>query len=448
VIVACGLLVACAAALLAPSPAAAAAPATTTATTTSPTTGTNASPAASTTVAGASINGTLLSGTKPVPGVKVTVSQNGKSVGTATTGPDGKFRIVVPGAGKYDVALDTSTIPSGFQLANPADAVRRGYQVYGAFPQFVVFAFKGASTGGVAQQSDADQLLNLFISGIRFGLIVGLAAIGLSLVYGTTRLVNFAHGELVTFGALVAFWFSTNTGGPQVGLVLATVLAFIAGGLFGGVLELGLWRPIAPRTSDNARMLVSIGLALFLRYFYQVIFTGNSRTYRQYSAQPPMKIWFIELPARDYISMIVCAVVLLAVGLLLQRSRLGTAVRAVASERDLAAASGIDVRQVILAVWVAAAALSALAGVLLAVSESVQWNMGFRLLLTIFAAVVLGGLGSPFGALVGALIVGVVQEVSTYWFPADYKVVFGLGILIVVLLIRPQGIFGVRERIG
>src|SRR5262249_50660498 len=194
-------------------------------------------------------------------------------------GGDGKFHVAVPGPGAYDVALDAATIPKRFQLSNPKDVVRRGYQVYGAFPQFIVFPFKGRSTheAAVAPESRAQHLFNLFVSGIRFGLIIGLCSIGLSLIYGTTRLVNFAHGELVTFGALVAFFFNTNTGGPQWSLAIATVLAVIFGGLFGGALELGLWRPITPRTTNNARMLVSIGLALFLRYLYQVIFTGSAR---------------------------------------------------------------------------------------------------------------------------------------------------------------------------
>jgi branched-chain amino acid transport system permease protein len=400
--------------------------------------------------AGPSINGTLVAGDTPISGVHVTVTKDGKPVGTAVTGADGKFRIAVPGAGIYSVTLDKSTIPTRFQLVNPSDISRPNFQVYGNFPQFVVFPFKGVSKTDLTAvpQSRFTHLLNLFVGGIRFGLIIGLCSVGLSLIYGTTRLVNFAHGELVTFGALVAFFFNADTGGPQLSLAIATVLAVVFGGLLGGALELGLWRPIAHRTTNNARMLVSIGLALFLRYLFQVIFTGSSRTFRQYSAQGPTKIGPIQLPVRDYVIMLVCVIALVGVAFVLERTRLGTAVRAVADERELASASGIDVGRVILAVWVGGAALSALGGVLLAVDESVQWNMGFRLLLTIFAAVVLGGLGSAYGAMAGGLVVGVASEVSTYWLPADFKIAVGLGILVLVLLVRPQGMLGVRERVG
>ena len=203
------------------------------------------------------------------------------------------------------------------------------------------------------------------------------------------------------------------------------------------------------RHSGNlARMLVSIGLALFLRYGFQVFFGSSNRSYRQYTTQDPIDLGPLNLPIKTYVIMAICLVALLAVGFGLQRTRLGTAIRAVADERDLAASSGIDVQRVILAVWIGGAALAALGGILLGVSQGVQWNMGFRLLLTMFAAVVLGGLGSAFGAMVGGLIVGIASEVSTYWIDADLKFAIALVILIIVLMVRPQGIFGVRERIG
>jgi branched-chain amino acid transport system permease protein len=144
----------------------------------------------------------------------------------------------------------------------------------------------------------------------------------------------------------------------------------------------------------------------------------------------------------------VSAIAQLLVALVLERTRLGTAVRAVADERDLSEASGIDVQRVITVVWIGCGALSALGGILLALSEGVQWNMGFRLLLTMFAAVVLGGLGSAYGAMVGGLVVGVASEVSTYWLDPDFKIAVGLFILVLVLLVRPQGILGVRSRVG
>ena len=122
--------------------------------------------------------------------------------------------------------------------------------------------------------------------------------------------------------------------------------------------------------------------------------------------------------------------------------------RAVADNKDLAESSGIDVERVILATWVLAGGLAALGGVLYGLTQEVVWDMGFTLLLTMFAAVILGGLGSAYGAMAGGLVIGVASELSTYWIEVEFKVVVSLMILILVLLFRPQGILGIRERVG
>jgi len=143
---------------------------------------------------------------------------------------------------------------------------------------------------------------------------------------------------------------------------------------------------------------------------------------------------------------VVAALVLVGVGLFLRRARLGTAIRAVSDNRDLAESSGIDVQRVILAVWVMSAGLAGLGGILLGLTETVSWNMGQRVLLVMFAAVVLGGLGTTFGAMAGGIVVGVVSDVSTFWLDSDLKIVVALFALILVLLVRPNGIFGFNER--
>ncbi len=145
----------------------------------------------------------------------------------------------------------------------------------------------------------------------------------------------------------------------------------------------------------------------------------------------------------------VSIVVILAFAWWLQRTRIGKATRAVSDNPSLAAASGIDVDAVVRVVWILAAALAGLAGILWAYFRpGIKWDMGSSILLLIFAAVVLGGLGTAFGALIGSLIVGILVEVSSLWIPADLKYVGALVILILILLFRPQGILGRRERIG
>jgi branched-chain amino acid transport system permease protein len=219
--------------------------------------------------------------------------------------------------------------------------------------------------------------------------------------------------------------------------------------LLGGGLDLGLWRPLRRRrTGTTALIVVSIGLALFLRYIFLVIFKGNPRSFEQFATQQPWNLGPLSILPKDAVIIVVAVAVLVTLGLLLERTKLGTAVRAVTDDPDLAESSGVDVKRIILVVWIVSAALAGLGGVLLGTSEAVQWDMGLRILLVMFAAVILGGLGTAFGAILGGLVIGVISEVSTFWFPTDYKIAFALLVLIIVLLVRPQGILGVRERVG
>jgi branched-chain amino acid transport system permease protein len=285
----------------------------------------------------------------------------------------------------------------------------------------------------------------LFVDGLRFGLLIAMCAVGLSLIFGTTGLTNFAHGELVTLGAVVAFFINSH----GVPLIAAALIAIVVGGLVGAANELGLWRPLRRRgTGLVAALVVSIGLSLAARYLIQTFYGGRSNAYIDYQSQLARNYGVFTLTDRDLYSIIISVIVLIGVAVMLQRTRIGKAMRAVADNRDLAASSGIDVNRVILVVWVMGGALAALGGVLLGLSDQVQWDMGFRLLLLMFAGVTLGGLGTAYGALVGSLIVGVFVQMSTLVIPDDVKYVGGLLLLIVILVIRPQGILGSRARIG
>jgi len=154
------------------------------------------------------------------------------------------------------------------------------------------------------------------------------------------------------------------------------------------------------------------------------------------------------MPPKDYFIIGVALVVLLGVGLVLQKTKLGTSMRAVADNRDLAESSGIDVRRTVLAVWMTGAGLAALGGTFLGLTQRISYQMGERQLLLIFAAVTLGGLGTAYGAILGGLSIGMASELSTLWLDNDLKFLVALAVLIVILLLRPQGILGKRERFG
>jgi branched-chain amino acid transport system permease protein len=224
----------------------------------------------------------------------------------------------------------------------------------------------------------------------------------------------------------------------------------LGGAALGLALDAGLWRPLRRKGLGVVQlMIVSIGLSLALRYTFQ-FFIGGA-TYQLPGASPaPIQFGPIRLSYIDLISMGVSIVVILAVAYFLLGTRIGKATRAISDNPQLAAASGINVDRVIRIVWVLAGALAALSGILWAYFRpGVRWDMGTQMLLLIFAAITLGGLGTAFGALLGALIVGLVVEVSTlFGVPSDLKYAGALVVLILILLIRPQGLLGRKERLG
>ncbi|WP_456547235.1 branched-chain amino acid ABC transporter permease [Blastococcus sp. SYSU D01050] len=388
------------------------------------------------------VRGTLTTNTTgPIEGVTVTVeTADGQEVGEAQSDERGRFSVPVPGPGEYVVTLDTDDLPEGVQLGGGGDTRTVTVELNGREP--VNFGLNTGERGG----SDRILAVQLFVDGLRFGLLIAISAVGLSLIFGTTGLTNFAHGELVTIGAIVAFYLNVDGGIP---LIASALIAVVVGGLIGALNEIGLWRPLRRRgTGLVAALVVSIGLSLAVRYLIQVIYGGRSNPYLDYQSQRARDYGAFALTDRDLYSIIISLVVLLGVALMLQRSRIGKAMRAVADNRDLAASSGINVDRVILVVWVMGGALAALGGVLLGLSDQIQWDMGFRLLLLMFAGVTLGGLGTAYGALVGSVIVGVFVQMSTLVIRDDMKYVGGLLLLIVILMIRPQGILGSRARIG
>jgi branched-chain amino acid transport system permease protein len=230
-------------------------------------------------------------------------------------------------------------------------------------------------------------------------------------------------------------------------IALPLAVALSAG--FGWVNDAALWRPLRKKgVGLIPLMIVSIGLSIALRYLFQIIY-GGSTVQLPGSGQLQLQFGPVSLSLIDILSMSISVVVLLGVAFFLLRTRIGKATRAVSDNPSLAAASGINVDRVIRIVWVLGGGLAGLSGILWAYFRpGVSWDMGFQILLLMFAAVTLGGLGTAFGALVGALIVGMLVEVSTLWIPSDMKYLGALVIMIIVLLFRPQGILGRKERIG
>ncbi|MEL0284426.1 MAG: branched-chain amino acid ABC transporter permease [Ilumatobacter sp.] len=386
-------------------------------------------------------------GTKfPVPDVVFIISdESGNEVATGSTNEEGDWSVSVP-VGTYSVLLDVSTLPAGVDLRNPDKN-----------PAQVVIDTPGKSKGalfplGEAAVSEvtAIEWVQLLVDGLKLGLLLAMCSIGLSLIYGTTGLTNFAHGEMVTFGAMMAFLFHvTGVFGWQSSLIVAALFVIVITGLAGGLFNQFVWRPLRRRgVSLIAALVVSIGFSIFLRYVMLYRFGGRAGFYRDYRIQEKWDfVWFTIAP-KDIVIRVLSVLILLGVGSALQFTRIGKAMRAVSDNRDLAESSGIDVERVIRWVWVSGSALAGLGGVMFGVTESIGWEMGFRTLLLMFAGVTLGGLGTAYGALFGSIIVGLFIQMSTLVIPTDMKNVGALVMLVVILLVRPQGLLGRKDRIG
>ena len=378
---------------------------------------------------------------KPLEGVLIQLEGGGYKA-EVVTDAEGKWRIGVPEKEPYTITLDESTLPKGVIVAEGDASIKAEF---GLTSNKSVNFFLGE--GVRVTVSLFDQLIDRMVNGLNFGLMLALASIGASLVFGTTGLSNFAHSEFVTFGALMALVFSTFVGWS---IWVAIPIALVMSGLFGYALDLGLWRPLRRKGVGIVQlMIVSIGLSLALRYVFQYFIGGGTYQLAGAGAAEIKLFGSVSLTVTDMVSMAVSIIVLVAVAYWLQRTRIGKATRAISDNASLAAASGIDVDRVIRIVWILAAALAGLSGILWAYFRpGIKWDMGAGILLLIFAAITLGGLGTAFGALVGSLVVGMIVEVSTLGIPSDLKYVGALIVLILVLLVRPQGILGRRERIG
>lgn len=393
---------------------------------------------------------------KAVPDVSISVEDSsGAEIGTAVTDATGVFDIAIPGEAidilgqVYTVKIDTDTLPDGTDLTNP-DQKSLDVTIQLMADRYVTFPIGDKITAG-SKLVEAGQLL---IGGLVFALLLAMASLGLSMIFGTTGLTNFAHGELITFGALMALVVDRLSGditiaGVNITMATAIVFAVIMSVLFGWLQDKTLWGPLRRRgTGLIAAMIVSIGFSIFLRNVYQYFWGGTSRNYTQWTSPRPWHVGPFTITPKEVGVIIFATIVLVIVSFAVQKTRIGKATRAVADNTALSASTGINVDRVISVVWAVGAGLAGLAGVLLGMTQGFDYQVGFKILLLVFAAVVLGGLGSIWGALVGSLIIGLFVEVSTVLIPAELKFVGALLVLIVVLLFRPQGLLGRAERVG
>jgi neutral amino acid transport system permease protein len=277
----------------------------------------------------------------------------------------------------------------------------------------------------------------LLINGIAIGSILALAAIGLTLTYGILKLSNFAHGDFMTLGAYLT-WLTNDLG---VNIWLSMIVGAVVTILAMLIAEYLLWKPMRDRrASDTTLIIISIGLALFIRNGILLFYGGSNQ---QYQLPVVRALEFGDLRIAYYRLVVVGLAIaaIIALHLILKNTKIGKAMRAVADNIDLARISGINVEQVVLWTWIITGTLTAFAGSMYGLIAVVRPNMGWFLILPLFASVILGGIGNVYGAIAGALIIGIAQELSVPLLGSEYKLGVALAIMIVILLVRPQGLF-------
>ena len=385
------------------------------------------------------IKGTIKNDGKGVAGIEFRVTGNGVDQ-VVTSDKEGRWVLKVASKGVYEVAIDLTTLPKGVELRDPT-TVKREANLTITNTAAVLFPL-GKSQRVI--QPLWEQVLVRIFAGVDLGLLLAVAAIGISLIFGTTGLNNFAHGEMVTLGALFTWLFYMEFKWP---LLLAAAVTIFLTALSGWLQDSALWKPLRRRRLGlNQMMIVSIGFSIVARYILLIFFDGDTKVLS--SDFKPVSLGVVNTTETTLWSMGISAVTLAGVAWFLTRTRIGKATRAVSDNSSLAAATGIDVERVIRIVWTLAGALTGLSGILYGLQFQANWLTGFAILLLLFASVTLGGLGTALGATVGAMIIGMVVELSSLFIPVDLKYAASLAILIVVLLVRPQGVLGKKQRIG
>ncbi len=311
----------------------------------------------------------------------------------------------------------------------------------------------------------------LLWEGTVVGLIFGLAGIGLSMTYSILNFANFSHGDLFTTGAFTGWgvalliagfgladasagylFFVLDGAGPgpsDVGAsVVSSPLAIIAGVIVAGVatalvallLDRLVYYPMRDR-GGIPLLIASIGVALALRSLIQFVYGGRTRGITDTDGITPEILGFTVNLHRTTL-VVVTVALMLGLHLMLQRTKLGKAMRAMADNKDLALVTGIPTERVVRWTWILGAGLAGVAGYLYVLERgAMDFNLGWFLLLFIFAAVILGGIGSIYGAIAGGLIIGLVHEVSIIWISSDLNAAAAFAIMIIVLLYRPDGLF-------
>jgi len=303
-------------------------------------------------------------------------------------------------------------------------------------------------------------MLQLVADGLIVGSVISLGAVGLTLTYSLLRFANFGHGELLTWGAYLTLAFlGLLLAGAEMApiepfsfgwpLLVALLLALPATAAIALAVDWALFRRLARHGSAITLVIASFGAALALRNLVQFIW-GTLPEYYTREIQIAIRVLprdvlgGLRITPDQLLVLGLTAAVVVALHLFLTYSTLGRAMRATAMNPSLARLAGADVAKVARATWVIGAALACIAGVFAGLTGQIRPMLGFDLLLPLFAAAILGGIGNVWGAVIGGLIVGLAESFTVPLLGAEYRAAGSFAVLIAILLLRPTGLFGAR----
>ncbi len=283
------------------------------------------------------------------------------------------------------------------------------------------------------------EILQLLIYGLVLGSIVTLGAIGVSLLFGILRFANFAHGDMMTLGAYLALLL---VGPLALPMPLAFPIAMAATAILAVGIDRLFFRPLR-RTAPVILLISSFGAALVLRSAIQLVWGPNNIVYST-GIVLPWRLWGLRIRPTHVVIVAVTVALVVGLHLFLSRSRIGKAMRAMADDPDLALITGIPTEQTILWTWLIGGALAAAAGIFLGIDTRLNPLLGWNVLLPVFAAAILGGIGKPYGAIAGGLVIGIASEMSTLFLEPVYKPAVAFALIVLLLIFRPTGLFGGR----
>jgi len=288
------------------------------------------------------------------------------------------------------------------------------------------------------------ELAQATVNGVIAGNYYALGAVGLTLIFGVLRLVNFAHGEFLTLGAYVMVLFSSF----DLPLVLAVVLGVVAVAVFSVGLELAVWKPVRRRGVGELQLLLfALGLAFFMRNAIAFV-AGPEDRQTGADVTTAWHLGEVIVGRTELIVTVLGIIVIVLIAVALKATSLGKQARALSDSIQLAETTGIDTDRIVAITWAVSGGLAGLAGIFYALpAGTVTPNLGYSLILSIFAAVVVGGIGNAYGALAGGMLIGLTQEWATLVIEPSVKVAVGFAMLILVLLVRPEGLFGAARTV-